>query len=137
MVIRLLLEVCPINVIRLFPYIGVYLSLKGKVYANNSIIPIAEIGETDTSVGSTQNNGLQCITDKMPCCMGTSLGEWTYHKAPVQNTTTNFFVSRGLNNGAVNLNRLNNNVTSPTGQFCCMVPDTDDDIQTLCVSIGK
>ena len=115
--------------------------MKGKVYANNSIIPIAEIGETDTSAGTIQNNGLQCITDKMPCCMGTSLGEWIYHdtnrKVPVQDIATNFYVDRGLNNGAVNLNHLNNNITSLTGLFCCMVPDADDNIQTLCVDIGK
>ena len=55
---------------------GVYLSLKGVVYANNSVIPITEIGETD----DTSNNGLQCITDKRPCCQ-TQLdrfGEWYY-----------------------------------------------------------
>ena len=135
------MKVCPLLIIIKIISIGVYLSLNGIVYANNSIIPITEIGETDTSVGATQNNGLQCITDKMVCCMGFSYsGEWNSpdkRKVPLQDNAATFYMNKDLNNGAVSLNRLNNNVTSPTGQFCCMIPDADDDIQTLCVGIGK
>ena len=47
-----------------------YLSLKGVVNTNNSVINITEIGETDI-VGAIENNGLQCITDT---CMHVQAG---------------------------------------------------------------
>ena len=54
--------------------LGVYLSLNGvKYYTNNSIIVITEIGQTDTY----QNNALQCITNREPCCgIPNPVGEW-------------------------------------------------------------
>ena len=53
---------------------GVYLSFKGVAYANNSIIQITQIGAL------TLNDGLQYITDKMPCCETppNRLGEWYF-----------------------------------------------------------
>ena len=115
---------------------GVYLSLNGTVYANNSVIPIAEIG-------TTSNNGLQCITDKMPCCaaMVGRAGEWYFPNettVPVLGTgadmATAFYRNRG-DDGTVNLNRLNTNIMIPTGLFCCEVPDAAGDMQRLCANI--
>ena len=58
-------------------HIGVYLSLKGVVYANNSVISITEIGETNPD--TNLNEGLQCITDRVPCCRSTfRAGEWYF-----------------------------------------------------------
>ena len=49
-----------------------YLSLKGVVNTNNSVINFTEIGETDiVYVGAIENNGLQCITDT---CMHVQAG---------------------------------------------------------------
>ena len=52
-----------------------------------------------------------------------------------------FYRSRG-DNGRVYLNRPtnnNNNITTmtPTGRFCCTVPDATGVNQILCVVIGK
>ena len=47
--------------------IGVYLSLKGSVYANNSVIIITEIG-AESDPDTATNEALQCITDRRPCC---------------------------------------------------------------------
>ena len=121
-------------------YAGVYLSLRGTVYANNSIIPINEIGETNTM--SMSSTGLQCITDKMLCCATrpNRFGDWffpggvTAVPGPLQSPTT-FYRNRG-DDGTVNLNRLSANVMTPTGQFCCMVRDAADTVQTVCVDIG-
>ena len=115
---------------------GVYLSLREVVYANNSAIQITEIGETN----SMTNSGLQCITDRMPCCSTAPnrLGEWLFPNGttapgPQENPTT-FYRNRG-DDGTVNLNRLNTNV-SPVGLFCCDVPDAAGNIQPLCANIG-
>ena len=121
---------------------GVYLSLKGTVYANNSVISIAEIGGTDVSSPSSPqntNNGLQCITDRMPCCRfaPNTAGEWLFPNGtmvPGQITASTFYRNRGHDDGTVNLNRLNN-VIMPTGKFCCVIPDTTDVIQWVCASV--
>ena len=119
---------------------GVYLSLKGVVYANNSVIQITMIGETNPDTGL--NNGLQCITDRMPCCRSLAVraGDW-YMYTPDRTmvpgpSTTKFYRNRGYDDGTVNLNRPNG-VMMPTGLFCCEVPNAAGDIQPLCVNIGK
>jgi hypothetical protein len=118
---------------------GVYLSLKGMIYANNSAIQITEIGEIDPD--NDQNDGLQCITDRMPCCATPNKqGDWLFPggvitvPGPVQSPTT-FYRTRG-DDGTVNLNRLNTNVMMPTGLFCCEVPDAVGDTQSVCANIG-
>ena len=115
---------------------GVYLSLKGVVYPNNSVILITEIEQTNT----TSNNGLHCITDRMPCCTSSRAGEWFFPDnggmVPKQSDATTFYRNRG-DDGTVNLNRLNNDVMNPTGRFCCVVPDTNNVNQSVCANIGK
>ncbi len=117
--------------------LGVYLSLKGvKYYTNDSIVVITEIGQTDTY----QNNALQCITDRKPCCQSPNrFGEWYFPDrtiVPIPNSATTYYRLRG-ENGTVNLNRLTSDVTHPTGRFCCVVPDATNVIQTLCINISK
>ena len=46
------------------------------------------------------------------------------------------FYRNRRDNGEVSLNRPSG-VMSPTGQFCCQVPDAVNVTQTLCVTIGK
>ena len=116
---------------------GVYLSLKGEVYANNSAIPITEIGETNT----TSNTALQCIADRRPCCQTppTRFGEWYFPDGttvPVQGSAMTFYRNRG-DNGIINLNRINTNIISPTGLFCCEMPDAIGVIYRVCANIGK
>ena len=108
------------------------------VYTNNSAIQITEIGETNT----TSNTGLQCITDRMPCC-GTPpnrFGEWYFPDEvtvpSIVGAPTTFYRNRG-DDGTVNLNRLNTNVFTPTGLFCCEVPNTLNDMQRVCANISE
>ena len=117
---------------------GVYLSLKGVIYANNSAIQITEIEET--SPDTDLNDGLQCITDRMPCCRTLSFqaGEWYMYTpnrtmVPEPSTALSFYINRGYNDGTVNLNR-NASVMMPTGLFCCEVPNAAGDIQPLCAN---
>ena len=118
---------------------GVYLSLKGVDYANNSAIQITEIG---TYPDSSLNEGLQCITDRMPCCRTppTRLGEWYFPDGttfvPHRGSATSFYRTRG-DDGKIYLNRVNSNVISPNGLFCCEVPDAAGDIRPVCANIGK
>ena len=124
---------------------GVYLSLKGIRYSNRSVIFTTEIGETDVSSSPPQNNGLQCITDRMPCCRfeGGQVGEWFFPDGTIvpagPRTGLTFYRNRGSlrDDGTVNLNRDNINVTSPTGLFCCTIPDATGTSQTLCANIGR
>ena len=125
---------------------GVYLSLKRVVYPNNSHILITEIGQTDNSVSPppNSNNGLQCITDRMPCCSSepNRFGQWFFPnggKVPTIGTgvamATTFYRTR-RDDGRVNLNRLNDDVMMPTGRFCCVVPDVTSTNVTVCAIIG-
>ena len=115
------------------------------VYPNNSVILITEIEQTTTTNGvtdATANNGLQCITDKSPCC-ATQLnraGAWffpnRYYVPGIAQNPTSFFRNRG-DDGKVNLNRLNSDVMIPTGSFCCVVPDATSTDVTVCADIGE
>ena len=124
--------------------LGVYLSLKGTVYANNSVIFVNEIGETDdNSIKPSQNDALQCITDKSPCCRfaPNTAGEWYFPNGtvvPAQSaSSTVLYRNRGFDDGTVNLNHINTlpTVSVPTGLFCCVLPDMDDNNQRLCADI--
>ena len=107
------------------------------IYPNNSIIPITEIGQ------SSNNKALQCVTDKISCCRAkaTRAGEWFFPESgetvPIKDfvNTTTFYRNR-RNDGTVNLNRVDNNVTMPTGKFCCVVPDATNTNVTVCANIG-
>jgi hypothetical protein len=113
-----------------------YFLLRGTVYANNSVIPITAIGKTN----STSNTGLQCITDRIPCCVTypNRVGQFFFPDGtvvPIIRGATSFYRTRG--NGTVNLNRLNCNVFMPTGLFCCVVPDAQNVMQRVCATISE
>ena len=110
------------------------------IYPNNSHIIITdhEIGQTNTSASPPTNDGLQCITDRKPCCSNRA-GEWLFPDGrfvPRSGPDSTFYRNRG-GDGTVNLNRVNNDVMMPTGKFCCMVPDATDAMVTVCVNIGR
>ena len=117
-------------------FLGVYLALRGVYIANTSNINIRNIGQTSDD----PNSALQCITDRTRCCLSQSPGhgEWYLPNGElVQGTTSNleFYRNKG-DNGEVSLNRPSN-VESPTGLFCCEVPNATNTNQTLCVNIGE
>ena len=65
-------------------------------------------------------------------------GEWYQPNGELvrgTTSTTTFYRTRG-DNGEVFLNRASG-IESPTGLFCCEVPDATDTNQTLCVNIGE
>ena len=113
---------------------GVYLALRGVHIANNSNINIRNISQ----ISDNPNGALQCVTDILLCCrQNPRLGEWYLPSgALVQGTTstTAFYRSRG-DNGEVFLNRPSG-IESPTGLFCCEVPDGTNTNQTLCVNFN-
>ena len=103
---------------------------------NDSNINIRSVGQSSDN----PNGALQCITDKIRCCMSQNPrpGEWYLPTGALVHggtSTTEIYRSRG-DNGEVSLNRPSN-VESPTGLFCCEVPDATGTNQTLCVNIGK
>ena len=107
------------------------------MYANNSVFSINDIGVTSMPMPAV-DNALKCVTDRMPCCEGDAVGEWFFpDDSLVTNISSNpFYRSRG-DDGTVNLNRLNAEVTEPAGLYRCQVPDADGINQTLNANIGK
>ena len=119
-------------------YTGVYVRQNGIFLANNSAISISDIGSAD-------NNRVQCVTDRMPCCRSQAnipaVGEWFFPGdvggVPIlDGGATTFYRNRG-DDGTVNLLRVSNDVMMPTGQFCCVVPDATGVNQWACVTIGE
>ena len=114
---------------------AVYLSLGGIHVTNNSYIAIYDIGMGD-------NEALLCVTDLMQCChsknttVGRPLGQWFYpdgRNVPIQASLSDFYRDRGHN--IVRLNRRNN-ASSPTGLYCCEVPDSTFTTHRVCANIG-
>ena len=105
----------------------------GTFLANDSAVYISDIGNSDST-------RLQCVTDRLSCCMTNPTGEWffpnTQEAIPVEGSATTFFRKRG-NDGTVNLNRINSDVMMPTGRFCCVVPDATGVNQRACAIICK
>ena len=122
-------------------FLGVQLVFKGKAYRNNSLFFFHEIGRTNES-----GNVLQCVTDKAKCCMSrpNRFGEWYFPNGsliPVEYRGDTghakvFYRNRG-DDGTVNLNRATHQIISPTGHYCCKVPNAANVSQTLCANIGK
>ena len=115
---------------------GVYISLRGKTYPQNSNILITDIGEGDS-------DALICHTDLAQCCRlhqtinGSRLGEWFYPDAStVNNQVSSETFYRSRDSSVVLLHRRGS-TTSPTGQFCCEVPDASYALITTCINLGE
>ena len=103
---------------------------------NNSQVNINNIGLSS----DIPNGALQCITDRVPCCLSQNsrFGEWYLPNRILVHgaiSTREFYRNRG-DNGNVSLNHPRD-IMSPTGEFCCEIPDATDTSQTLCVNIGE
>ena len=99
--------------------------------ANNSIIFITKIGQ--------YTDGLQCITDKMLCCAYPNrAGNWFFPNGTVVHIPHNYglYQSRGYD-GNITFNHRFSAAVSPTGLFCCRVPNARGVNQILCANIGK
>ena len=120
-----------------FNSVGVYISLSGQVYSNDSNILITDIGEGD-------DGALHCFTDLAECCHNhftmssdnKDLGEWFYPSGSVveMDSAKDFYKNRGRNR--VSLHRRKN-VTSLTGHFCCEVLDATLTKVRICANVGE
>ena len=108
------------------------LIFRGVSYPNNSVLPLKEIG--DISTGSA----ILCTTNLDSCCRFPNRGEWYYPNGsmvPINGAIEDFYRGRTTEQ-SIHLNRRNN-AQSPTGSFCCELPDNSGVTHTLCVSLGK
>ena len=78
----------------------------------------------------------------MQCCHGNetggkgALGEWHYPDGTnvgIKDSGDDIYRNRGLS--VVRLNRRNNAI-SPTGLYCCEVPDASNTMQRVCANVG-
>ena len=48
-----------------------------------------------------------------------------------------YYTNRGFDDGTVNLNLISSvpSASTPTGLFCCEIPNMDDDYQRICANI--
>ena len=106
-----------------------YFELNGKVYPNNSVIPLSEVGENE--------NALLCKTDLVTCC-GTppnQFGEFYYPNGGtvlIKKARHGFYRNRGAQEIRLNLRE---GVTSPTGKFHCAVPDASGTVRNLYIHL--
>ena len=108
------------------------MSLHGTTYTtNNSVILLDDIGDT--------SNALHCISDLSGCCVSPKKGQWLYpNETQVPNDATRhgFYRNRGMM-GQVFLRRRDD-ITSPTGTYCCQVPTAaSDSNETFCVFLSE
>ena len=108
------------NTLYIMIMLGIYFELKGNVYLNNSAIPLANIGEG--------TNALFCKTDKVDCCgmRPNRFGQFYYPngvQVPINIHRHGFYRNRGEQ--LIRLNRRQG-ITSPTGSFRCEIPNADD-----------
>ena len=92
--------------------------------SNNSYIGIDEIGEGDDGAPLCVNDPVQCCRTDVDTLGDTVLGRWIYPNGtdiPVMGTGFDFYHNRG--GSVIHLN-CRNNIRSPTGLYCCEVPDT-------------
>ena len=110
-----------------------YISLRNKTYLNNSNILITDIGEGDSSA-------LVCKTDLVECCEqnqtnnSIALGKWFYPDSSAVTSNQSFYTNR--DRSVVRLNHKGNS-TSPTGKFCCEIPDANYTWIKMCVNLGE
>ena len=97
------------------------------------ITNISADGDSDISLHSEP---LICFTDKLDCCQTNHLGEWYLPDGSFASQNESFLVTR-RDDGTVLLRRSKDEVLSPTGSFCCSVPNSFDVIQNACINVGK
>ena len=93
-----------------------------------------------TDIGTSSPHQLVCNTDRTPCCISPNIaGDWFYPDGEhVMHTSASQEFGRDRSdNREINLYRGNSDVMSPTGRFCCRVPDANGVEQTVCVNVGE
>ena len=108
---------------------GIYFVLDGQVFVNNSVLSLSEIGEGESA--------LLCKTNLMKCCgtVPNRIGEFYYPngvRVPVNGRAHGFYRDRG--DQVVRLNRREQTI-SPTGTFRCEIPDENEVMQNLFITL--
>ena len=99
------------------------------------MIPISEIGEGEDAV--------LCFTDLRECCRNRDtlgnmvLGNWFYPNGEEVKTKShsNQGFYRNRDHSVVRLH-WRENITAPTGQFCCKVLDATHQTVTVCINVN-
>ena len=112
-------------------FLGVYFEINGKVYLNNSVIPLTNIGEGISA--------LYCKTDKEECCgvVPNRFGQFYYPsgvQVPIANRQQGFYRNRG--DQIIRLNRREG-ITSPTGTYRCEIPNADDEMVKIYITLTR
>ena len=116
---------------------GVWLSLDGQLYSNNSAVELRELYESQDD-----SHTLMCVTPKRPCCASPPhrFGEWYYPNrsaVSIYGMGNSFYRDRG-NDGTVRLHRRGiASLSAAMGQYCCEIPNANDITQRLCVHFSK
>ena len=122
----------------LFVHVGVYLSFNDRsYYSNNGEIIITGIGTTKRPAVNGEGAPLLCYTDNAQCCNSSELGRWFLPDGSLIGTESeagDFYIDRGQS--VVSLNRRNN-ATSPTGRFCCEIPNARSINNRVCANLGE
>ena len=117
---------------------GVWLSLGGLLYSNNSAIELREIFESPGDGGQS----LMCVTSRRPCCRTPPdrFGEWFYpngSSVSINGSGNSFFRDRG-DDGTVRLHRRGiASLSAAIGQYCCEIPNANDITHHLCMHFSK
>jgi hypothetical protein len=102
--------------------------LNGNQLANYSIVNLEDIGEGDSA--------LICYTNSPDCCVSPRAGEWYFPNGSAvskQGDMKDFY--RNREQKTVRLNRRNN-VTSPTGIYCCDIPGSNGNMCVGAYNLG-
>ena len=114
---------------------GIYLFLGDRIVPNEGEILLTDIREGDAGA-------LLCFTDQRNCCRDVdtdynigALGQWSFPNNTYVSSSDHsgdIYVSRGPS--VMRLNRRND-ATTPTGHFCCHIPDASSTNKSTCVNI--
>ena len=116
---------------------GVWLSLGGLIYSNNSAIELRNLFETPDD----NRHSLMCVTPKRPCCRTppNRFGEWFYPNrsaVSIEGSGNSFYRDRG-DDGTVRLHRRGiASLSAAMGQYCCEIPNANSITHSLCVHFG-
>ena len=112
-----------------FTGVGVWFSLNGTSYQNNSLVTLEDIGEGD--------DALLCITDLTTCCRpphsGGTRGNWFFPngtRVPSSGNQTDFHRTRGQM--VVLLHRRRGGAE---GTYRCEIPDAMNVTQTIYIGV--
>ena len=104
---------------------GVWFSLNGTTYQNNSLVTLEDVGEGD--------DALFCMTEYSTCCKQPALGNWFFPNGTrVPSSGNNWDFHRSRSDMAVLLHRRR---SGEDGVYSCVAPDALNVTQTIYIGI--